>query len=188
MPQAPDQRPPLDFFMEIAVFVGPTVPVLGMLLLGAALSRLSMSGLPTGFWKAAVMMAGLKLVVGGFLFLFFCHFFFLPGSREGTVRVEFSPVLLRQPGENVISSLCGYIHAVKLRDLHPRYSQRVCISYIYHPHTSSTFHGPLSKKYICPDPCPCRTDHWHRLDHRPHQGNHLDPRNRQDPAVGDDYR
>ncbi|KAL0632872.1 Protein M3 [Maublancomyces gigas] len=64
MPQAPDQRPPLDFLMEIAVFAGPTVPVIGMLLLGAALSRLSMSGLPKGFWKAAVMMAGLKLVVG----------------------------------------------------------------------------------------------------------------------------
>lgn len=75
MPQAPDQRPPLDFLMEIAVFAGPTVPVIGMLLLGAALSRLSMSGLPKGFWKAAVMMAGLKLVVGEFLFfsLFLFH-------------------------------------------------------------------------------------------------------------------
>lgn len=72
MPQAPDQRPPLDFLMEIATFAGPTVPVIGMLLLGAALSRLSMAGLPKGFWKAAVMMALLKLVVGEFLvFLFF---------------------------------------------------------------------------------------------------------------------
>lgn len=70
MPQAPDQRPPLDFVMEIATFAGPTVPVIGMLLLGAALSRLSMVGLPKGFWKAAVMMAGLKLVVGGFLSFF----------------------------------------------------------------------------------------------------------------------
>lgn len=75
MPQAPDQRPPLDFVMEIATFAGPTVPVFGMLLLGAALSRLSMVGLPKGFWKAAVMMAGLKLVIGEFL-----SFFYFVGS------------------------------------------------------------------------------------------------------------
>lgn len=69
MPQAPDQRPPLDFVMEITAFAGPTVPVVGMLLLGAALSRLSMAGLPKGFWKAAMMMAGLKLIVGKFIIL-----------------------------------------------------------------------------------------------------------------------
>lgn len=78
MPPAPDQKPPLDFVMEIAIFAGPTVPVLGMLLLGAALSRLSMGGLPQGFWKAVVMMAGLKLVVGE---LFFCLFF----GKEATL-------------------------------------------------------------------------------------------------------
>lgn len=87
MPQAPDQRPPLDFLMEIAVFAGPTVPVIGMLLLGAALSRLNMSGLPKGFWKAAVMMAGLKLVVGEFLFPL-SHFFFHPRALS-----ELSPPL-----------------------------------------------------------------------------------------------
>lgn len=70
MPDAPDQRPPLDFVIDISSFAGPAVPVLGMLLLGAALSRLSMKSLPKGFWKSAVMMAGLKLVVGESLFLF----------------------------------------------------------------------------------------------------------------------
>lgn len=90
MPQAPDQRPPLDFLMEIAVFAGPTVPVIGMLLLGAALSRLNMSGLPKGFWKAAVMMAGLKLVVGEFLFPI-SHFF----ASQGVVGVESTLVFLR---------------------------------------------------------------------------------------------
>lgn len=71
--------------MEIASFAGPTVPVLGMLLLGAALSRLSMKGLPEGFWKAAVMMAVLKLVVGEFYtpFSFFFFFFALRGVTRG---------------------------------------------------------------------------------------------------------
>ncbi|RPB04442.1 hypothetical protein L873DRAFT_1758966 [Choiromyces venosus 120613-1] len=64
IPNAPDDKPPLDFIMEIATFSGPCVPVLGMLLLGAALSRLSMNNLPKGFWKAAVLMALLKLVLG----------------------------------------------------------------------------------------------------------------------------
>lgn len=70
MPAAPDQKPPLDFVMDIAGFAAPTVPVLGMLLLGAALSRLSMSGLPKGFWKAAALMAVLKLIIGEYPFPF----------------------------------------------------------------------------------------------------------------------
>ncbi|KAH0606628.1 uncharacterized protein H6S33_003462 [Morchella sextelata] len=64
MPEAPDQNPPLDFIMDIATFAQPTVPVLGLILLGANLSRLSMKGLPKGFWKSAVLMAVLKLIVG----------------------------------------------------------------------------------------------------------------------------
>ncbi|KAG0636778.1 hypothetical protein HOY80DRAFT_1053505 [Tuber brumale] len=64
VPNAPDNKPPLDFMMDIATFSGPCVPVLGMLLIGAALSRLSMNNLPKGFWKAAVLMALLKLVLG----------------------------------------------------------------------------------------------------------------------------
>lgn len=38
--------------------------VMGMILLGAELSKLSFNGLPKGFWKSAVSMAVLKLVVG----------------------------------------------------------------------------------------------------------------------------
>ncbi|KAG0138187.1 hypothetical protein HOY82DRAFT_596959 [Tuber indicum] len=64
IPNAPDNKPPLDFMMDIATFSGPCVPVLGMLLIGAALSRLSMNNLPKGFWKAALLMALLKLVLG----------------------------------------------------------------------------------------------------------------------------
>ncbi|KAH8150835.1 uncharacterized protein LAJ45_05016 [Morchella importuna] len=64
MPEAPDQNPPLDFIMDLATFAQPTVPVLGLILLGANLSRLSMKGLPKGFWKSAVLMAVLKLIVG----------------------------------------------------------------------------------------------------------------------------
>ena len=61
---APDSRPPLDFIMEITGFAGPCVPVLGLLLLGAAFSRLSIKSLPQGFWKSVAAMACLKLVVG----------------------------------------------------------------------------------------------------------------------------
>ena len=50
--------------MDIATFSGPCTPVLGMLLLGAALSRLSLKSLPKGFWKSAALMAVFKLVIG----------------------------------------------------------------------------------------------------------------------------
>lgn len=60
---APDDKPPLDFLMEITSFAGPAVPVLGLTLLGAALSRLTLKGLPKGFWKAVLCMAILKLIV-----------------------------------------------------------------------------------------------------------------------------
>ncbi|KAF8474234.1 auxin efflux carrier [Kalaharituber pfeilii] len=64
MDDAPDHKPPLDFIMEITRFAGPCVPVLGLILLGAAFSRLSVKNLPKGFWKSIVAMAVLKLVVG----------------------------------------------------------------------------------------------------------------------------
>jgi hypothetical protein len=64
MPSAPDGRPPLDFVMEIASFGGSAVPVIGMVLLGTALSKLTVKSLPKGFWKSVVSMAFLKLVVG----------------------------------------------------------------------------------------------------------------------------
>jgi predicted permease len=64
MPTAPDHRPPLDFIMEICNFGGSAVPMIGTILLGAALARLKINGLPKGFWKSALGMAVLKLVVG----------------------------------------------------------------------------------------------------------------------------
>jgi hypothetical protein len=64
MPSAPDDKPPLDFLMDICNFGGDATPVLGMILLGAALSRMTIKGLPKGFWKSIVSMATLKLVVG----------------------------------------------------------------------------------------------------------------------------
>jgi predicted permease len=64
MPSAPDDKPPLDFFMDICNFGGNATPVLGMILLGAALSRMTIKGLPQGFWKSIVSMATLKLVIG----------------------------------------------------------------------------------------------------------------------------
>jgi predicted permease len=72
MPTAPDEKPPLDFVMDICDFGGSAVPVLGMILLGAALSRMSIKGLPEGFWKSAASMAFLKLIIS-----------MAPRSREG---------------------------------------------------------------------------------------------------------
>jgi len=66
MSSAPDDKPPLDFIMEICTFGGSAVPVIGMLLVGANLSRMSTKNLPNGFWKATVMMSVLKLIVGMF--------------------------------------------------------------------------------------------------------------------------
>lgn len=60
---APDQRPPLDFIMETARFVGPSAPVMGLMLLGAAFSRMSIKSLPKGFWKSIIVMAIFKLVI-----------------------------------------------------------------------------------------------------------------------------
>ncbi|KAA8910795.1 auxin efflux carrier [Sphaerosporella brunnea] len=64
MPAAPDDKPPLDFVMDICGFGGGAVPVIGLILLGTALSRMQVKGLPEGFWKSAASMAFLKLVVG----------------------------------------------------------------------------------------------------------------------------
>ncbi|KAF8417226.1 auxin efflux carrier [Tirmania nivea] len=60
---APDQKPPLDFIMEITRFAGPSVPVLGLVLLGAAFSRMSIKSLPKGFWKSIILMAIFKLII-----------------------------------------------------------------------------------------------------------------------------
>lgn len=68
---APDQKPPLDFIMEITRFAGPSVPVLGLILLGAAFSRMSIKSLPKGFWKSIIAMAIFKLIIS--IVLFCCN-------------------------------------------------------------------------------------------------------------------
>ncbi|RPA80635.1 auxin efflux carrier [Ascobolus immersus RN42] len=64
MPTAPDSRPPLDVIMEIGKFAGPLVPIMGLTMLGAAMSRLTIKSLPKGFWSTVSVMSVLKLVVG----------------------------------------------------------------------------------------------------------------------------
>lgn len=63
IPMAPDGHPPLSFIMDITSFVGAAEVPLGLATLGATISRLSLRGLPKGFWKSVVLMTLLKLVV-----------------------------------------------------------------------------------------------------------------------------
>lgn len=63
MPSAPDSKPPLDVVMEIGKFAGPLVPIMGLTMLGAAMSRLTIKSLPKGFWSTVSVMSVLKLVV-----------------------------------------------------------------------------------------------------------------------------
>lgn len=63
IPSAPDGRAPLSFIMDFASFVGNAEVPLGLATLGATISRLSLKGLPKGFWKSVVTMTVLKLVV-----------------------------------------------------------------------------------------------------------------------------
>lgn len=63
MPAGPDGDPPLDFIMDITSFAEPVVPVLGLILLGAAMSRLQIKSLPKGYWISVATMSALKLVV-----------------------------------------------------------------------------------------------------------------------------
>ncbi|KAI9741757.1 MAG: hypothetical protein M1834_000143 [Cirrosporium novae-zelandiae] len=67
MPNAPDGKPPLDFIMDISDFGGQSVPVIGMILLGGALSRLSIRDVPKGFWISTLSMSILKLIIGAII-------------------------------------------------------------------------------------------------------------------------
>jgi hypothetical protein len=62
MPNAPDSKPPLDVVMEIGKFAGPLVPIMGLTMLGAAMSRLTIKSMPKGFWSTVSVMSVLKLV------------------------------------------------------------------------------------------------------------------------------
>ncbi|KAF3925123.1 hypothetical protein ABW20_dc0100287 [Dactylellina cionopaga] len=67
MPSAPDGRPPLDFVVQFASYGGQLSPVMGIAMLGAALSRIRVRHLPDGFWMSIAATCILKLIVGPIL-------------------------------------------------------------------------------------------------------------------------
>lgn len=62
VPNAPDDEPILSFMMDLCKFVGSCCVPLGLLILGATLSRLTFTSMPKGYWKTIVLMTILKLV------------------------------------------------------------------------------------------------------------------------------
>ncbi|KAK6539317.1 Protein M3, variant 2 [Orbilia ellipsospora] len=64
MPTAPDGKPPLDFVIQFASYGGQLSPVMGLAMLGAALSRIRVRHLPEGFWITIVATCVLKLIIG----------------------------------------------------------------------------------------------------------------------------
>ncbi|RVD86953.1 uncharacterized protein DFL_005203 [Arthrobotrys flagrans] len=67
MPTAPDGKPPLDFVIQFASYGGQLSPVMGLAMLGAALSRITVRHLPKGFWMSIAATCFLKLIVGPIL-------------------------------------------------------------------------------------------------------------------------
>ncbi|CAI4049997.1 hypothetical protein SKDZ_14G2280 [Saccharomyces kudriavzevii ZP591] len=61
--QAPDNAPPLSFFMDFTSYVGAASVPFGLILLGATLGRLKIGNLYPGFWKAAVVLVILRQCV-----------------------------------------------------------------------------------------------------------------------------
>lgn len=63
IPDAPDSQPPLSFIMDIASYIGAASVPLGLLLLGATISRLQVKKMPKGFWKTAVAVTVSRLII-----------------------------------------------------------------------------------------------------------------------------
>ncbi|PVH13782.1 uncharacterized protein CXQ87_001900 [Candidozyma duobushaemuli] len=63
MPHAPDEMPPLSFFMDLASYVGAASVPLGLLLLGATIARLKVNQIVPGFWKTALMVTAARLII-----------------------------------------------------------------------------------------------------------------------------
>jgi hypothetical protein len=63
IPDAPDSQPPLSFVMDIASYIGAASVPLGLLLLGATISRLQVKKMPKGFWKTAVAVTVSRLII-----------------------------------------------------------------------------------------------------------------------------
>ncbi|CAH2355249.1 uncharacterized transporter [[Candida] railenensis] len=62
IPTAPDDKPPLSFIMDFTSYVGAASVPLGLLLLGATISRLQIKTMPPGFWKTALAITLTRLV------------------------------------------------------------------------------------------------------------------------------
>lgn len=60
---APDGLPPLSFIIDITSYVGNASVPLGLLLLGATISRLKINAMPDGFWKTAVALTAVRLII-----------------------------------------------------------------------------------------------------------------------------
>lgn len=60
---APDGQPPLSFIIDIASYLGQACVPLGLLLLGATISRLKVKNMYPGFWKTAAMITISRLVI-----------------------------------------------------------------------------------------------------------------------------
>lgn len=60
---APDNQPPLSFIMDVASYVGAASVPMGLLLLGATISRLQIKKMPPGFWKTAIVITCCRLVI-----------------------------------------------------------------------------------------------------------------------------
>lgn len=63
IPNAPDGQPPLSFVMDLTSYVGAASVPLGLLLLGATISRLRIRTMPPGFWKTALAVPLMRLVI-----------------------------------------------------------------------------------------------------------------------------
>ncbi|EGW33171.1 uncharacterized protein SPAPADRAFT_137395 [Spathaspora passalidarum NRRL Y-27907] len=63
IPPAPDGQPPLSFVIDLTSYIGAASVPLGLILLGATISRLQVNKMPKGFWKTAVMITASRLIL-----------------------------------------------------------------------------------------------------------------------------
>lgn len=60
---APDHQPPLSFIIDIASYIGAASVPLGLILLGATISRLEVNKMVPGFWKTAIGLTTVRLII-----------------------------------------------------------------------------------------------------------------------------
>ncbi|KAI5964905.1 ECM3 [Candida pseudojiufengensis] len=63
MPNAPDEQPPLSFIIDLTSYIGAASVPLGLLLLGATLARLKVKNMAPGFWKTAILVTAMRLII-----------------------------------------------------------------------------------------------------------------------------